>query len=381
MSLEDDSILTTLVAAWRSSGGSIQHAPRELLVELCAKRYPQPSKGKWEEPKLTELKDMHGFRDLSEITRLLKRAIKEGIIEFHVKREGRPYGDQLKDCFPHLKNAIVVRAEASFEALLDEYGAAMSRLLDQFAVEKGKAMTVALGGGRPIRAMVDVMKTVDRQIEFVPTNLLSRQNIRDTFDSSYLCLMAHLKSRAKSSAHLRGLPIYEGDPKKALAYYNSLNSLIGYNTSPVLMKCINELDVIFEGVSRLDPEGFTFESFYRHCGLTADMAKDAGGVGHINYSIIDETGSDITAKACAKIFQARKFISGNDLFHPFVPAMSAARYKSLSTSGNTQVVITAGVFHDRGAILAALKGRLCNHLITDEPTAKGLIEEYGRGKN
>jgi hypothetical protein len=105
-----------------------------------------------------------------------------------------------------------------------------------------------------------------------------------------------------------------------------------------------------------------------------------GGVAHSNYSILDADGNDITLQVCdtTKAESRGKGHSAsrsNELFHPFIPAISVKCYRKLSARRDTEVVIAAGHLHNHRAIIAALRGGMCNTLITDETTAARILVE------
>ena len=280
------------------------------------------------------------------VQRLLALARQEGLVKVHIDHP-------LANCMV-MSEAIVQRFGLDFCDVVpadpDAGGGDVHYLAVAGAerlsryLDRTEPLTLSLGTGRAIRAMVEALSRVDRpQHRFVS---LVGNVARDGSSNRYDGVMV-LADKTGAERFLLPAPVVAGsvDEKQALQAQRLFQAVA---------EVARQAEAAFIGIGRIDRRATLFQDhFISETELEELLALDA--VGELLGWPMNQAGKVIDCSITRRVTSL-----------------------PLEALGNQSLVALAGG-HDKGpAILAALQGGWLNGLVTDESAARYIVESCSR---
>lgn len=310
------------------------------------------------EREMTKTEISHEIRASStQVARLLAEAREQG----YVRIEFSPpklydLGEQLKGKYDWLQAAVVVSYADDLAFLRRMIGKAAAQYFEEAV---GAGATVALGGGDTMYEMVMALPQEARDNKLVPAAIIDTGPVLTHIDPVVLVTLLWVRSgRLPGRAHFAtGLPM-----NKPLSRQKIREEYEEFSHRKAVQEVLAEMkrtDFLFTSLGCLKtdsayeklaprPHQYMLETLK----LTEAALLKEGAIGDINYSFFAEDG---TTTPEWNIF----------------PALGVAQAQAMVKAQKTVVVATGR--YKLAALRAALKGRLFNVLITDELTAKDLL--------
>lgn len=272
--------------------------------------------------------------------RLVSKAMAEGLVKVRLDHKiGRAleleaglirrYGLQQARVAPDLgQGGDPARATASASAaLLESY------------LARTEAQTIAVGTGRALSAMVGEIATQKNERHRI-VSLIG--NIAPDGSASFYEVVMRLADKLHAPHYPMPVPLISETPEER-AMFHALRPV------QTVAKLAKEADVVFVGIGQMGEDAPLYkDGFVTRAQLTEMQAK--GAAGEIVGGVFDDEGRYIETPISALVGGVRV-----EPARP-VPVIGVA-------SGPTKVT----------AIRAALRGRIVNCLVTDEPTAAALL--------
>lgn len=285
------------------------------------------------------------------ISRLLKRALKEGVVRISVSMPPGVYADleeRLRQRFG-LKEAIVVDCpDLSEEAIQRATGAAAA-----FYVENTLHQDEVVGlssWSATLLAMVDAMHPLPRQLQSQVVQILGGVGHPDA-EIHAARLIERFSKLTHSKATFLSAPgvVGSGDSQRVLADDPFVNEAI---------HLFDRVTLALVGIGSVEPSRLLTSSGNIFSAAELDMLREKGAVGDI----------------CLRFFDAAGRLVDTSL-NDRVIGIPLAQLQTVE-----RTVGIAGGLRKYAAIRGALAGRLINILITDRATAQRLLEdEEGNG--
>jgi DNA-binding transcriptional regulator LsrR (DeoR family) len=300
----------------------------------------------------------------TQVARLLREAERRQIVQIHVSvppLEGLQ--NRLRERFSCLKEAIVLATGPDYMYQLATMGRAAADHFESILQDRPN-LKVGLSGGNTLYEVVEAFTDRDRNIEIYPTALVARgPYLPDHMDQMLVISRMWQKcGRKPDTAHYATVPPFErAKTPDGIQKDNLL--LLKRSKVREVWNGMHDVDVILAGVGAIDvPEeygrvrGRTILRPLSEIGITDKWLQRESIVGDISYSLFDKDGNQ---RPDHNFFLT---VGVNHLKH------MAADYPQ------KRVVLIAGKFKE-AALKAALRGRLCNALITTDSTAEMLLSE------
>ncbi|MFC1760437.1 sugar-binding domain-containing protein [Candidatus Neomarinimicrobiota bacterium] len=247
-----------------------------------------------------------------------------------------------------LKNVHVVGYCYDYQQLKKRLGKTASTVFDDLIL-KYKYPRVGIGGGSTIYEFVKSSKELNRRIKIFPTALIGRGPEITYYDSSFLAMLMHLKSRPESNVFIVNIPPFPNRTSGAKKFKNYLLSNI--DEVNWIYKLMNTIDIAFISVGAMAYTG-DFDKEMNKLGVTIKDLSINGVVGGINYNWFTAEGLQKT---------------------DYFLTVSIDKLKELSKKHKKRIVLVAGGSHKINAIKIALESEMINTLITDYQSAKYLL--------
>jgi DNA-binding transcriptional regulator LsrR (DeoR family) len=224
-----------------------------------------------------------------------------------------------------------------------------------------------MSGGITMYEMIAALPKRERNITIYPAAVVgSGPVVGAHMDPNIIVTLLWEKSgRRKNSAFSLSVPVHEvserSDPLKIL--FRHRRQLLSSPVVRHLFGQMNTADVLFTGIGPAigKPVDLPFRSTavdsLISIGIEEQWLADQGMLADINYAFFDADGN------------TRRNWS-------FFVGIGIDEMKHMASDPNRTVALTGG-HHKKQALEAALRGRLCNVLITDDLAARYLI--YGDG--
>jgi hypothetical protein len=361
---------------------SLSEIPDSTLIEVVRCRYPVTSDGVQTEASVEEVSLTLGLKNPMQVSRLIAEARRRKL--FHVAVVSRDQSAdaiaRVKQRFPFLRIVETVGTPADdHNILMRSLGSRAAAVFDSLYERRGR-MTVSIGGGDTIRHMVQQLQRRERRVTIGPTALLTRSAIERVYDSPFLAMFAHWESLSLSDANICAIPPLPTQQagEAPVAYRKRLRSYCKdfYQGNQAVEKVVEKSfdpEVVFIGVADLSAKSRIIQSTYKLFGYDFEKLDQLGGRVDLNYSILDSRGLDLCGEI-AKAIGAKPF---HPQSHPFLLAMSPARFKELSedTRRPRDVVLVAGAHYKVRCVRAVLQAGLVNGLITDDATLSYLAKD------
>ncbi|HXH11093.1 MAG TPA: sugar-binding domain-containing protein [Alphaproteobacteria bacterium] len=290
----------------------------------------------------------------SKVSRLLKRAYQEGIVRVHITLPVLPRLAAALIEHYGLRDAVVIPSGQP-EDLKEDLGIAAARYFEKIA---GDGVKVGLSCGYTLYYMIKHLREgLIKDLTIYPLSAESTLRLVDLFPNTLVGMMA-AKYRPDVTAYalhaqLIG-PLEELDRERQIL----LNR-------PEIRKIYgeaHEVDVAMVGIGAVGPETPGFCSIAEYYGVSPQKLKAMKVVGEINYQPFDGQGCLVREAELESLTKR-------------VIAVSAERLRDMTRQYGKLVIAVAGGSYKSEAIGGALRGRLCNVLITDEEVARALIRE------
>ena len=291
----------------------------------------------------------------SKVSRLLKRAYREGIVRVHINLPAIP---QLAVALIErygLRDAVVIPTGQASD-LKEELGSAAARYFEKIA---GDGVKVGLSCGLTLYYMIKHLREgLIKDLKIYPLSAESTLKLVDLLPNTLVGMMA-AKYRPDVTAYalhaqLIG-PLEEIERERHVIL-----------SRPEIRKIYEEaqhVDVAIVGIGSIGPETPGFCSIAEHYGVSPNQLKAMKVVGEINYQPFDRRGKLVNQPALENLTKR-------------VIAASAERLREMTRQHGKLVIAVAGGRHKIEAIRGALAGKLCNVLIVDEEVAQALLRGF-----
>lgn len=212
-------------------------------------------------------------------------------------------------------------------------------------------ISVGIGGGATIRAMIESLPREPRTIRIYPMSLVGRGPEIKYVDSGYLVAALFHKSRPLARAFVVGIPPLPSEKTEAKAF------------NKYLLSAIPEVRLVHEGAKRVGVAFVGLGAMLPMEDFSSEMAKLGvsirdlladGALGGINYNWFD--------------------VSGNQIGQYFI-TVSVAELKQMAADPAKLIVLVAGGKHKQESLGIALSSRMANCLVTDSQTASSLLTQ------
>lgn len=293
----------------------------------------------------------------TQVGRLLKEAEAREMVRFTFEppRLASLQAGLIKE-FECLREAVVIPAVGDFSFQLKMLGETAAEYFDA-NVKPGTR--VGISGGNTIYEMVEALPEKNRDLQLFPTALIGRgPRLPEHADPMVLLSNLWKRNRQKGKAYYATiLPFERGRARTATEEHDRFleRPKVGE-----VWKGMKETDITFASVGPVEAEKEYLQHGRTVLELLADLNIDEAWlkqqhiVGDISYSFFNEKGETKD--------QWRFFLT-----------VGVEHFKQMARDSRKRVVIIAGK-HKEAVLKVALRGGLCNVLITDEGTAEALVK-------
>ena len=288
----------------------------------------------------------------SKVSRLLKRAYQEGIVRVHITLPSLPrLATALIEQYG-LRDAVVL-PNGQPDDLKEDLGVAAARYFEKIA---GDGMKVGLSCGYTLYYMIKHLREgLIKDLKIYPLSAESTLRLVDLFPNTLVGMMA-AKYRPDVTAYalhaqLIG-PLEELDRERQILF-----------NRPEIRKIYeeaHEVDVAMVGIGAVGPETPGFCSIAEYYGVLPHKLQAMKVVGEINYQPFDGQGCLVQQAEIEGLTKR-------------VIAVPAERLRQMTRQYGKLVIAVAGGRYKCEAIRGALRGKLCNVLITDNEVAQALV--------
>lgn len=325
----------------RGDGPDLDTLPRGarrdmLLAEIARAYYEQDLT----QAQVAELHDI----SRSQVSRYLRAAREEGIVQIRIIAPGdrdHEAEQALRAAFPHLREAVVARVFQHDVAFLRRAVArAVANLLDRL-VRPGQI--VCVGAGRTLSQAASLM--TPRRLDDVIVVPATGNAGHAAHESDYSAVARAIAAAWGATTYGINAPAILG-PGASASHLERSNPHIREAIAAARRASIHVL-----GLGSLAGD----EIFVRTgliSALELEVVRGAGAVGDLCGNFYDSAGDPVPG--------------------PFADRIVGIGLPDLRQA--PRVIACAGGEEKTPAILGALRGRLVNHLVTDEHTAKGVLD-------
>lgn len=342
---------------------------RLALMYRAATLYYEEGKKKTEIAK-------HLNRSPMTITRLIEEAKKRGMVECTVHPPPLPdKGSQVKERFTCLREAVIITAGETTPHNQESLGREAAKYFDRTVRSSTlqSRMKVGIGGGNTIYEMIMALKETKRTVDIYPTQLIGRgPHIPEHKDP--MVLITHLLKQCKgrdagSTGFYATIPPFEplrenrrvAPEKISASIQREHQSLLVRKTIMDVWRGMKEVDAIFASVGQLPftprekTGGRSMLDLLADMGVPEEWLRKQGAVGDFSYSLFDQNGKTRSPQ------------------WDFFLTLGVDHIRTVAADPKRTVVLIVGEGKEK-ALHAALKGRLCNVLITLDSVANRLLE-------
>jgi deoxyribonucleoside regulator len=326
---------------------------RSLLLQVSRLHYEQ---------RMSKTEVSHVVRTSpTQVARLLQEAEDEGIIQFKfAPPEEERLGMDLGKRYPHLLKAIVIPSvpDPVFQRRLLGKKAA-----EYFEANVRPGMKVGISGGYTLFEMIENLPKKERSIEIYPTAVIGRGPTIMHIDPIILVTLLWAKSGGQpGTAYSVTVQAPQGSRSRKQIHAD-LNRLKLQEKARQVYEGMQSVDIVFASIGSMyaDEEyrqatQHDVRQILGEMNLSEEELRREGAVGDISYSYFDENGNSRPEWSL--------FLSLD---------VGMLRKMALEVPSKQVVVVVGG--YKTKALKAAVKGRLCNVLITDRTAARALLSE------
>jgi DNA-binding transcriptional regulator LsrR (DeoR family) len=288
----------------------------------------------------------------STVSRLLKRAMAEGMVRVELELPKRPRLEAaLVERFG-LRDAVVIPlGEPS--GLKADLGMAAARYFERIATDRTR---VGLSCGYTLYCLIRALREGRlRDLEIYPLSGDSTLQMVDLFPNTLVGMMA-AKYRPRVRAYALPVQVH-GSPEAAR---RERRRLLKHGEVRRIYQAASEVDVAMVGIGMIGESTAGFCSLAAFYGVSVQRLRALGVAGEINYHPFDEDGRPLATRELRPLTDR-------------VLAVPPERLRELGSRYGKLVLAVAGGAEKHAAIRGALRGRLANVLVTDEDTASALL--------
>jgi len=289
----------------------------------------------------------------SKVSRMLKRAITEGLIRVEITLPKNPRLEAVLVERYGLRDAVVITGGEG-RGVKENLGAAAARYFERVATN---GVSVGISCGFTLYWTIHHLREGRlRDLELYPLSAEATLKLVDLFPNTLVGMMA-AKYRPHVTAY--ALPVQLIGPMNGVI--RERRRLL---RNPEIRRIFNRaqnVDIALVGIGMIGEETAGFCSLAESYGVSPRRLTALGVVGEINYQPFDRRGRIVDRR------ELRNLTSR-------VLAVSAEELRGLSQRYGRHVIAVAGGKGKLPAIRGAMAGRFANVLITDEATALGLVE-------
>jgi DNA-binding transcriptional regulator LsrR (DeoR family) len=288
----------------------------------------------------------------SKVSRLLKRAVAEGMVRVAIELPKRPRLEAgLVERFG-LRDAVVIPFGEARD-LKEDLGVAAARYFEKAAAD---GVRVGLSCGYTLYHVIRALRERRlRNLSLYPLSAESTLQLVDLFPNTLVGMMA-----AKYRPHVRAYALPVQILGSLAEIQRERRRLLRRGEVRRIYEGANDVDIALVGIGMIGEATAGFCSLAAFYGVSVRRLRALGVVGEINYHPYDRAGALVDRKELRPLTQR-------------VLAVTAGRLRELSASYGKLVVAVAGGPDKRDAILGAMRGRFANVLVTDEDTASALL--------
>jgi deoxyribonucleoside regulator len=258
--------------------------------------------------------------------------------------------------FDCLREAVVISTAGTFAFQLKMLGKVAAEYFDKNIESK---MRVGISGGNTTYEMVEALPEKERNLQLFPTAIIGRgPRLPEHADPMVLLSNLWKRNRQAGQAYYATILPFEKarNPKKAI---EERDEFLKRQKVDEVWKGMKETDIAFASVGPVSAEkeyqhGRTVLELLADINIDEGWLKQQGIVGDISYSFFNGKGETKD--------QWRFFLT-----------LGVEHFREMAANPKKRVVLIAGK-HKESVLKVALRGRLCNVLITDETTAETLLK-------
>ncbi len=276
------------------------------------------------------------------VTRLLQKARREGVVEFHITRPlPQEFELQQKLCAAtSLKEAVIVQSRRTLDETLEAVGKAAA---DHLGRQLRNGLRIGMGWSTTVSRMAPYVQTPKKRFSLVVCELAGTM----IGETNPYTISWQIAQRLNASLEMLPVPVLvaSGETRQALLQ------------EPRLRQSLEEVkrcDIAYVGLGNI-----AADTTLVRIGLLTPQdihgLEEKGVVGEMLMRYYDEEGRHVPS--------------------PWESRIISLDWETICRIPHI-VVIAAGE-HKVKAITAALRGRLCHSLVTDTDTARAVLEQLG----
>ncbi|RMF93761.1 MAG: winged helix-turn-helix transcriptional regulator [Nitrospinota bacterium] len=294
----------------------------------------------------------------SKVSRLLKRAYEEGIVEVKIHVPRLPSLEMALTEKYGLRDAIVITGGEE-EMIKEDLGSAAAQYFEKIA---GNGAKIGISCGFTLYNLVRHLKE-NRFSDLTLYPLCAESSLEGSlkmvglFSNTLVGMMA-AKYRPRVTAYaLPSFPVLtEGDmEEQRQAFLSRADIRQVYDGAA-------NADIFLLGIGCIGEETPGFSLFAESYGISAQQLRSMNVVGEINYQPFNLEGELVCHPDLKGLLQR-------------IVAIPASHLREMAKQFGKFVIAVAGGAQKLLAIRGALAGRFCNVLITDETIATALLQD------
>lgn len=323
------------------------------------------------------------------VTSLLARAREAGIVDIRIREDALDLSleDRLKRKYGHLDRVLTLPTLGPIETaeqhseLIRRFGVLAAQYFEDFMAEHHGPVHMAVSGGVTVFEAVDAIKEKTRPNLFIHVTAIVGYGMLSK-EASHLVPAANASALWAKSGRLPGNHLCYATAGPLPVRLDNLIERPG--VKPVLAE-MEKINLVFAGLGVITPDKKSpplrrdAPTLRNQLSIT-ELLKPAISfrelqraevVGDFSYLLITANGGEAIVPGSDPPRPLRFFVTGG---YDTADHAGLEFYRRLVRSKKKKVVVIAGPFKVE-AIMAALRGKLFNVLITDEGTAQRILEE------
>jgi deoxyribonucleoside regulator len=293
---------------------------------------------------------------VSHVARLVRAAVKTGIVEIRLRSPGHTALEQELCRAFGLRDARVMTAAPDEADTRAHLGAEAARLFAELARPGSR---IGIGSGRTMYQMVTALPERPLPLELFPLALIADRSLDvRSIDAGTLVNTVWFKGRPQAAAMRGGFLAFPGAP------FGVLRARVASVLTPALVRHFADrvaaASALFFSVGELRADSQIID-LTRESGLGVAELAAGGAVGDVLFRTVGADGRPVGPGLDGYILS---------------PRLDALR--RVSRAEGCAAVLVAGGRSKARVIRAALDGRYCNTLVTDDDTARRLLRHGAR---
>jgi len=290
----------------------------------------------------------------SKVSRLLKRAVAEGMVRVELELPKRPRLEAALIERFRLRDAVVIPLGEPRD-VKEDLGTAAARYFEKVAADGAR---VGLSCGYTLYCTIRALRERRfRDLELYPLSAESTLQLVDLFPNTLVGMMA-----AKYRPHVRAYALPVQVLGSMAAVQRERRRLLRKGEVQRIYQAAGNVDVALVGIGLVAEATAGFCSLAEFYGVSVRRLRALGVVGEINYHPFDRHGELVHRKELRPLTDR-------------VLAVPPTRLRELAGEYGKLVIAVAGGPDKREAIRGAIRGQYANVLVTDEETAADLLAE------